>query len=157
MIASQNDRDIEMKPVGIDSRRVFLCLNEVLAGAAAGEERRGIGEERRGNRSHPDAFSNAAGASFAAEVPNAAEAPVAAVLHQRIFSMMTVHSAWMMNRAVWAACGHVPEPSRQHQQSSQSCCASWRIGGGLLSGIIPRRRCPQGCRFQDLQCPLLVG
>ena len=108
------------------------------------------------NQSHPDAFSNAAGASFAAEVPNAAEAPVAAVLHQRIFSMMTVHSAWMMNRAVWAACGHVPEPSRQHQQSSQSCCASWRIGGGLLSGIIPRRRCPQGCRFQDLQCPLLV-
>lgn len=103
------------------------------------------------NQSHPDAFSNAAGASVAAEVP------VAAVLHQRTLSVVTVQSAWMINQAVWAACGHVPEPIRQHQQSSQSCFASWRIGGGLLPGIIPGFRCPQGCRFQDLQCPLLVG
>ncbi|MBD55046.1 MAG: hypothetical protein CMM05_08215 [Rhodopirellula sp.] len=56
MIASQNDRDIEMKPVGIDSRRVFLCLNAVLAGAAAGEERRGIGEKCRGIRVIPMRF-----------------------------------------------------------------------------------------------------
>lgn len=143
MIASQNDRDIEMKPVGIDSRRVFLCLSAVLARSAAVEERCGISV-------NPLRF------------PMAAEVLVAAAQYQRVLSVGTVHSAWMINRAVLAACGHVPEPKRQHQQSSQSGCASWRIGGGLLSGIIPGFRCSQDCcsqdcRSQDLRCPLLVG